>query len=72
MSLLVEKSELTEIMEELNDMYGEDNGAEEAVVGTFVYIPLDQLHPHPGNPRKELGDLTELSESIKAKGIMQI
>ena len=65
------KSELTEMMEELHEMYGEAALAEEAVAGTFVYIHLDQLHPHPDNPRRELGDLTELSESIKAKGIMQ-
>ncbi len=65
------KSKLTELMEELNYMYGEDDVAEEAAVGTFVYIPLCELHPHPDNPRKELGDLSELAESIKAKGIMQ-
>ena len=29
------------------------------------------IHQHPDNPRKDLGDLTELSESIKKKGIMQ-
>lgn len=29
------------------------------------------LHPHPKNPRKNLGDLTELTESIKKNGIMQ-
>jgi len=37
----------------------------------LVYISVDKLLPHPNNPRKELGDLTELSESIKAKGVMQ-
>lgn len=35
------------------------------------YINLDHIHPHPDNPRKELGDLTELVESIKKNGIMQ-
>lgn len=25
------------------------------------------IHQHPDNPRKDLGDLTELSESIKKK-----
>lgn len=34
-------------------------------------IPVDRLHPHPDNPRKDLGDLTELADSIKANGIMQ-
>lgn len=37
----------------------------------IVYISADKLHPHPDNPRKDLGDLTELSESIKAKGVLQ-
>lgn len=37
----------------------------------IVYIPIDELHPHPDNPRKDLGDLTELAESIKEKGVMQ-
>lgn len=35
------------------------------------YISVDRLHPHPDNPRKDLGDLTELSASIKAKGVLQ-
>lgn len=38
---------------------------------TIKYIELDHIHPHPDNPRKELGDLTELVESIKKNGIMQ-
>ena len=37
----------------------------------IVPIPLDMLEPHPDNPRKDLGDLTELADSIKANGIMQ-
>lgn len=37
----------------------------------IVPIPLKMLEPHPDNPRKDLGDLTELVESIKANGIMQ-
>ena len=40
-------------------------------VGMLTYIPIEELYPHPDNPRKELGDLTELAESIKAKGVMQ-
>ena len=35
------------------------------------YIPVDLLNPHPDNPRKELGDLTELAASIKQSGIYQ-
>lgn len=38
---------------------------------TITYIPVEQLRPHPDNPRKDLGDLTELTESIKKNGIMQ-
>ena len=37
----------------------------------IMYLKLDSLVPHPQNPRKELGDLTELADSIKAVGIMQ-
>lgn len=37
----------------------------------LVYITIDNLFPHPDNPRKDLGDLTELAESIKVKGVMQ-
>ena len=39
--------------------------------GELVYLPIGELFPHPDNPRKDLGDLEELAESIKAKGIMQ-
>lgn len=35
------------------------------------YISIDLLKPHPKNPRKDIGDITELSESIKENGIMQ-
>ncbi|MBQ7866226.1 MAG: ParB/RepB/Spo0J family partition protein [Clostridia bacterium] len=35
------------------------------------YIPLSELHHHPKNPRLDLGDLTELTESIKSRGVMQ-
>lgn len=34
-------------------------------------IEITKLHPHPDNPRKDLGDLTELAESIKSNGILQ-
>lgn len=38
---------------------------------TLVYIPIDKLFPHPDNPRKDLGDLTEMAESIRTNGVMQ-
>ena len=34
-------------------------------------IEILKIHPHPKNPRKDLGDLTELSQSIKKNGIYQ-
>lgn len=34
-------------------------------------IEVTKLHPHYDNPRKDLGDLTELAESIKVNGIFQ-
>lgn len=37
----------------------------------IVYIPVDSIIPHPNNPRKDVGDVSELAESIKANGIMQ-
>lgn len=37
----------------------------------IVYIDVHKLWPHPDNPRKDLGDLTELAASIKANGIYQ-
>lgn len=35
------------------------------------YIEVNKIDPHPDNPRKDLGDLTELAESIKVNGILQ-
>ena len=37
----------------------------------IVYLPIDKLIPHKHNPRKDLGDLTELTDSIKVKGVLQ-
>ena len=37
----------------------------------IVELDVNILHPHPFNPRKDLRDLTELSESIKRTGVMQ-
>ncbi|ACL77595.1 parB-like partition protein [Ruminiclostridium cellulolyticum H10] len=34
-------------------------------------ININKLKNHPKNPRKELGDLTELAESIKTYGVFQ-
>ena len=37
----------------------------------IVMLKRSQLHPHPDNPRKDLGDLEELKASIREHGIMQ-
>lgn len=34
-------------------------------------LPVQQLMPHPQNPRKHLGDLQELADSIRENGILQ-
>ncbi|MBQ6986833.1 MAG: ParB N-terminal domain-containing protein, partial [Oscillibacter sp.] len=34
-------------------------------------INIADIAPHPDNPRKDLGDLTELADSIRAKGILE-
>lgn len=36
-----------------------------------VMIAVKKIKPHPDNPRKDLGDLEELTESIRKNGIMQ-
>lgn len=41
------------------------------VIHRSIMIPIEQLKPHPDNPRKDVGDVTELAESIKANGIFQ-
>lgn len=40
-------------------------------MGEITMINIKDLHPHPDNPRKSLGDLSELTESIRKNGIMQ-
>lgn len=37
----------------------------------ITYIHRSKLEPHPDNPRKDLGDLTELAASIKRSGLLQ-
>lgn len=41
------------------------------VIHRSIMIPIEALKPHPDNPRKDVGDITELAESIKANGIFQ-
>ena len=49
----------------------EEEQAPPHINGLLCRLPIDKLVPHPDNPRKDLGDLTELAASIKAKGILQ-
>lgn len=37
----------------------------------IVNVAIESIYQHPDNPRRDLGDLSELSESIKKKGVMQ-
>ena len=34
-------------------------------------IGVDLLYPHPQNPRGDVGDISELTESIRANGVFQ-
>lgn len=34
-------------------------------------INTSLLFPHPQNPRKDVGDVSELADSIKANGVYQ-
>jgi ParB family transcriptional regulator, chromosome partitioning protein len=40
-----------------------------AAIGRMV--PLDKIRPNPDQPRKMLGDLRELTDSIKEKGVLE-
>jgi len=40
-----------------------------AAIGRMV--PVDKIRPNPDQPRKFLGDLRELTESIKEKGVLE-
>jgi len=37
----------------------------------ITYIEAGHIRPHPENPRKDLGDLSELVESIRKNGVLQ-
>ena len=34
-------------------------------------IPVDKIRPNPDQPRKVLGELRELTDSIKEKGVLE-
>ena len=41
------------------------------VVSRNIDLSIGKIYPHPDNPRKDVGDVAELAESIKANGIFQ-
>ncbi len=40
-------------------------------VPRLVHIPLERLHAHPDNPRRDVGDVTELAADIATNGLDQ-
>lgn len=49
----------------------DDEPTAQPAKGVITYISVKELHPHPDNPRKDVGDVTELAESIKVNGVLQ-
>lgn len=37
----------------------------------FARIPLELIAPHPSNPRRSLGDVSDLAESIRSQGVLE-
>lgn len=37
----------------------------------ITMIDVEKLYPHPDNPRREVGDISELAESIRTNGVYQ-
>lgn len=37
----------------------------------LTMLPVTDIYPHPDNPRKDVGDVTELADSVKKRGILQ-
>ena len=66
-NVIPDQEEILELQRKQLDMELED----ELDTNDLIYIPVTRLFPHPDNPRKDLGDLTELANFIKEKGIMQ-
>lgn len=57
--------------EEIDAEYYRGDTDRDYIPGEIVRLPIERLHPHPDNPRKDLGDLTEIADSIRAKGVFQ-
>lgn len=41
------------------------------ITNPLKYIDIEKIYPNIDNPRQELGDLTELIDSVKENGVMQ-
>lgn len=65
-----ERERMEELLEiELDSI--EDEEPPVSSPGNIIMLPIDTLHPHPDNPRKDVGDISELAESIKVNGVLQ-
>lgn len=68
-----ENTYLPEEMDFLNapdEEEAEELNTEESPNG-IVMININRIYPHPDNPRKDIGDVSELAASIKESGLMQ-
>lgn len=56
----------------LGDMAEPETMSEQAKVGS-KHVPIDLIHPNPRNPRRHFaeGELAELAQSIREKGVVQ-
>lgn len=68
-----EEDWMAKLYADIPDKDDEDDETEDDAVPAsgIRMIPLELLDAHPDNPRKELGDLTELADSIRERGVMQ-
>lgn len=47
------------------------NSSGNQITNSIVYINANEIEAHPDNPRKDVGDVSELAESLKRDGIRQ-
>lgn len=47
------------------------NSSGNQITNSIVYINANEIEVHPDNPRKDVGDVSELAESLKRDGIRQ-
>ena len=69
-----ENTYLPEEMDFLNapdEEEAEELNVEESPINGIVMININRIYPHPDNPRKDIGDVSELAASIKESGLMQ-